>query len=341
MPAKPRRRRVHLVCPKPGSGLAHDHRILESALRGLGLHCPRFPHPGHGPESKRFRLARVLNPSLWFGGYDLNVFLEEIDLRWLGMARRQVLVPNQEWLRDDTRALLPRMDLVLCKTRHAESIFADLGCRTRFCGFSSPDRACLAGRVPYPAPAHYAEPRPIHVAGVSQAKGTRVLLEVWARNPRWPRLTVVARPIVTADLPAPPPNVRLVHEYLSDRALGQLMAAHNLHLCPSEAEGWGHTLVEAMSCAAVVLTTDAPPMSELIAPERGVLVPPAGSEPMRAGTRYWLEADALEAAVDALLGRSSEELRSAGHAARRWYEQNEARFADSIAALFEWPEIAG
>ncbi|EQD67759.1 glycosyltransferase, partial [mine drainage metagenome] len=56
-------------------------------------------------------------------------------------------------------------------------------------------------------------------------------------------------------------NIEHRIDYLDDAALQRLQNAHWFHLCPSETEGYGHYLVEAMGIGAVVLTTDAAPMN--------------------------------------------------------------------------------
>lgn len=332
---------VHVLPTSDSTGLANDKRLLDGALRALGVRVLDFPHPGYAPRSKRFRLKRLVTPSLWPGRYDANVFLERIDARWFPAARRQLLVPNQEWLRDACRALLPRIDLVLCKTRHAEAIFRALGCRTIYTSFTSLDRAATCGAPRYPELAHYAVPRILHVAGSSTVKGTGALLRAWSRHPQWPELTVLLRPQILARLDAPMlANVRYLMRTLEESELDRLMVEHNVHLCPSEAEGWGHNVAEALGCAAAVLTTDAPPMNELVTAERGVLVPASSSAPMRSGTRYRVDADALEDAIEGLLRASAEQRRALGHAARRWYEWNAGNFAAALGEVFVRSDLA-
>ena len=67
-------------------------------------------------------------------------------------------------------------------------------------------------------------------------------------------------------------NINYFAKYVDDDELRLVQNRHGVHLCPSEAEGFGHTLVEAMSCGAVVITTDGPPMNEMVTPDRGALV---------------------------------------------------------------------
>jgi hypothetical protein len=45
-----------------------------------------------------------------------------------------------------------------------------------------------------------------------------------------------------------------------------MLNSHLFHVCPSQYEGWGHCLHEGLGVGAVVLTTDAPPMSYFVDP---------------------------------------------------------------------------
>src|SRR5690606_10342903 len=92
-------------------------------------------------------------------------------------ARRNLWVPNPEWFKPCWRDDLGDLSGTLCKTHHAEDIFAGLGCRPRFVGFTSEDR--LDRAVPR-------QRRFLHLAGKSPVKGTEAVLEAWRRHPEWP-----------------------------------------------------------------------------------------------------------------------------------------------------------
>lgn len=45
-----------------------------------------------------------------------------------------------------------------------------------------------------------------------------------------------------------------------------VQAEHPIHVCASEREGFGHYINEARAAGALVVSTDHPPMNELITP---------------------------------------------------------------------------
>ena len=61
-----------------------------------------------------------------------------------------------------------------------------------------------------------------------------------------------------------PSNVTIVRQKMPLPELRRLMATTGIHVCPSACEGFGHSINEARSLGAVVVTTDAPPMNELV-----------------------------------------------------------------------------
>ena len=321
---------INLIAWDNPRGLGHDVRLLADTLCLLG-HRVDVTRLGRHRHDGRWRAAwlhlkmvlrRLLHRDRGATLYDLNIALEHVRPPFMRLARRNALVPNPEWLSSRSQRYLPRFDAVLCKTRHAMELFAARGCQALHIGFDSTD--CLA-------PDTLREPTFLHLAGASPLKGTARLLEVWRRHPEWPKLVVLQSP------DADPPRVaagNIEHriEHASSEAVRALQNHHAFHLCLSEAEGWGHYIVEAMSCGAIVITCDAPPMNELVDGSRGMLVAVGEGRPFNMACRVQFDEAALEEAVARVLVMPLPERQALGERARAWFEENHRGFPARLDA---------
>jgi len=305
--------RIRLLGRDNGAGLSRDMALLAAALgeAGAAVHSSALPHRGRVAEwLTRLRLAGH-QPA-----FDLNLMLERVRPEFAPGARRNALIPNPEYFRAQDRAALDRIDVVWAKTRHAERLFAALGKPVRYIGFASPDRRDPA------VPRRHAF---FHGPGRSANKGTAALLRLWAAHPEWPVLTVAWRR-KRVELDALPANVVLLREHLDDDAYRRLQNEHRFHLCPSQTEGYGHYLVEAMSCGAVVVTLDAEPMHELVTAERGVLVPAHATGTQDLATLYGFRDADMVHAIERCAAMPQAEADALGADARAWFESERAAF---------------
>jgi glycosyltransferase involved in cell wall biosynthesis len=320
--------RVNLVARDNGFGLSRNLRLLHDALADAGFEVTIS-------GIRRGALRKVLNPLKLRAGtlarrvsgrgaerWDVNLMLERVRPWFLATARRNVLLPHPEWFDQRDREWLPRLDQVFALTRHAIPIFQQLGTQIAYTGFTSEDR--LDRAVPR-------ERAFFHLAGRSANKGTDTLLALWRRHPEWPRLTVLQSPRVDRPLVSAPNIVHRV-DYIPDGELRRIQNAHRFHLCPSETEGFGHYLVEAMSVGAIVVTLDAPPMNEMVTSGRGALVPFSRTGTQSLATTYFYDERAMAAVVERLLDTSDVALDGVGEAARTWFENNDHAFRTRIAA---------
>jgi hypothetical protein len=323
--------RVNLIAHDNGIGLSRDTRLLAGVLAGGGFDVTVTALARDTRGTKKSALKTVAyrlrnRLPLWRGTrppFDINLMIERIRPHHATSARLNLLLPHPEWFTDADRAHLDTIDAVLAKTRHALDLFEALGKRTEFVGFSGEDR--LLAEVPR-------ERAFFHLAGGSENKGTRALLRIWGRHPEWPRLTLLQSPL-KASVAVHAANLDHRIEYLPDDALRRLQNAHAFHLCPSETEGFGHYLVEAMSVGALVVSVDAPPMNELVTPERGVLVPYAYTGTQRLATTYHVDEAQLESAIGRIIAMPDAHWQALGARARAWYVDNDARFRQRIVAV--------
>jgi hypothetical protein len=323
--------RINLIAWDNKVGLSTDLHLLADALRtgGYSVHISTLRR---GKLRKWTRPVRMRVRHAWRRmrgeeDYDVNLLLEHVRPEDLPYARRNLFIPNPEWCLPKDVQLLPRIDGVLAKTHHAQPIFEALGCRTAFIGFTSVDR--LDASVPR-------QRAFFHLAGRSSNKGTATLLATWRRHPEWPRLTVLQSPRNRGEV-VQAANIEHRIDYVPDDELRRIQNAHRFHLCPSETEGFGHYLIEAMSIGAVATTLDAPPMNEMITPERGALIPYSRTGRQNLATTYFYDGAVLETVVERLLQTSDAELERMGAAARAWFGDNDRMFRErictSVAAL--------
>ncbi|MFT6864585.1 MAG: glycosyltransferase involved in cell wall biosynthesis [Akkermansiaceae bacterium] len=309
---------LNIIARSNGVGLDRDVDLIHQAAAAAG----------HKVTVSHSRGISVL--AQWFGRkktFDANLFLERIFPRWLASAKTNILIPNQERFPHRHLSRLKKIDHVFCKSQHALTIFSQLHPSCHFTGFTSANLD--QSEIPR---------RPggiLHLAGRSTLKGTETVLNLWKKHPEWPTLTLLQH---KDNAPTEvPDNVHLIAAYLSQEEIIKLVNAHPIHLCPSLSEGWGHYIVEAMSCGATVITTDGPPMNELVHPDRGILVAVSETEPRHLGTNFKVDPAALESAITEALSMSEENRTSIQSNAKTWALENhrnfEQRFTIALAEI--------
>jgi len=328
---------VNLIAHDNGAGLSRDLELTARALRDLGYDTTVATLGHRGRLRNRLARLRAKWHRSWLGGrfdtrYDVNIMLEQVRPELFAQARFNVLVPNPEWFRAEWAAELKKLDGVLAKTRHAERIFTELGCRTCWTGFTGEDNFM---------PDVARQPTFFHGPGRSGNKGTPRLLELWRQHPNWPQLTVVWRH-EHAEISALPPNIVLIRDFVAADELRRLQNANLFHLCPSQTEGYGHYLAESLSVGAVVVTTDAEPMNELVTADRGLLVAARACGRQGLATLYDFDLDQMRNAVERCIAMPVDEQMRLGRAARTWFESNRDAFRTRLHdALAELPLASG
>jgi hypothetical protein len=262
---------------------------------------------------------------------DVVIFFERIvDHPRLWAARHRILIPNPEWLLQQAVDACARLTEMWHKTKASLATLPEFfpNLRHSYIGFSSPD---VFGT-------HPDFNGFIHFRGASTQKQTEVILAAWRRHPDWPELRVHSYSRDPAFLSFPDwlqwRNIRLMYSRLSrDQYLSEFAQA-GVHLCPSSVEGFGHSINEARSIGALIVTTDAPPMNELIDASCGVLITPVRTEQQNFGTRHIIDGAGFEKAMQAVLEMPLERRKELGADARRRYLADRERFRFLLADQF-------
>ncbi len=361
--------RVGVITYLKARGLGYDARSIRSALAGVpDLDLSFFPAADLYRVDRTLR-KRKLRPApvsgewawpeaerradlaTWVGGRDviltLEVFLREVAALAFAEGIPLIHVPNLEWIsdREGWATELGAADLVLAKTEHTVRALEGAGLgNVRYVPFSVP----LEPEPPRPTR------RPViffHSAGLGGShdpKNPGAVLAAFAERlggREDARLVLksqvpLARRKVPVDL-APYrglENLTVIERDLPYDEVLLLTRAADVAVYPSRAEGLGLPLLEALALGAAVITTDAPPMNEIVRDgENGLLVPGRERGRHRHVPLIEVDREALGDALERLTDPSLVDRLKAG-AARGLAERNR-RFREglreAIAAVTE------
>ena len=295
--------KINIISRKNGVGLSQDIKIIEHYLNELGIHTTFHDF------SEKIQFSPIK--------YDINVFLEIINIRWMTQAKENWIIPNQEWFEPHWKNALLRFNKILCKTHHAFNIFRTINKRSRYIGFTSEDK--------YDPNIDKDFNQFLHIAGKSGTKQTNLIWETWKNNPQLPQLTIVQdkNKFIQREKLS---NLTYIYDRLEENELKEMQNKIGIHLCPSEAEGFGHYIMEALSCQSVVLTTNASPMTELVQKETGFYVDVVKQERMRLSLKNIISVETLEKAVININITEEQELVEMGKRGREFYLNNDKSF---------------
>lgn len=320
--------KVGLVYWDTGFGIGRDVAIVEEVVRKLGCETRHIRTKIRSDVRERRAKFAVQAWRLLFP-LPLQIHFEQIHREQFRLARRNIIFPNPEFTDPKALSRTPNLSAICCKTRHGFELLSGHHPGCVFTGFTSVDRSLES------VPKDFR--RFLHVAGKSDFKGTDEVLEAWRRHPEWPELTVVWSPVCTYGGPRraleAPPNVNVISRFLEEQELLDLQNRCGIHLCPSQAEGFGHYINEALSAGAVVVTTDAPPMNEFVTAANGFTVTAEPEKDQFMSTLFTVRVDALESVIGRILETPTDTLGEMGRRSRRVFEEGREEFRDRFASL--------
>jgi glycosyltransferase involved in cell wall biosynthesis len=244
---------------------------------------------------------------------NINIFFEILNNRFYALAPVNLFFPNPEWF--EWPALLKGIDLVMCKTHDCQRIFKLWTDKTVFTSFTSEDRNTgqRADEIVY-----------LHTAGQSSAKGTDVIFKAW--KPDYPQLILTKLRDFGA-LEKPKANVHTCFDRVPIEILTEMQNKSTFHVCPSEYEGFGHYIWEAKSCGGIVITTDKPPMNEMVTEGvDGFLVPAVRSRRFHFGRLHMIEVAPLREVIEKTMLLTTKEIADMRLKSRWVWEDNDKQF---------------
>lgn len=160
---------------------------------------------------------------------DIGIFIQNIWMDCLNHNRKNVYVINEEWLNSDEILYMKEFDHLIVKSNFAKQLLVNEHKSIIKTGFFSLDRNFFPKNTN----------KILHFKGKSRQKNT----ELVKNN----------NDILILDSEK---------NYLTENDVIYELNNHDIHICCSLYEGWGHYLWEAMSCGKLVICSELPVFKE-------------------------------------------------------------------------------
>jgi len=249
--------KVNIILPMISIGYKMDAKVIQSVI----------------PKSK------ICTNKLFYENALMNIFIQDVnDKNFLKNAKYNLVVINQElFFHNGVHKNSPIYDIdyVLCKSSIAVKLAKKFKMEYKFkykiykIGFTTifPKIKTLK---------NYNEM--IHSAGSHHWKQTDTIVKLWLKHPELPKITITCEKQCYKNIKhllknkKLPENIVIYKKLIPFDKYIKLKNEIGIHITPSLIEGFGHYINEARIVGATILTSNYPPMNELVNKECGVLV---------------------------------------------------------------------
>lgn len=163
---------------------------------------------------------------------DIGIFIQNIFTDQLENNKKNLFIINEEWLSRDEILFLNQFDYLIVKSKHAKKLLSPHHSNIIQTGFFSLDRYFFpknTGKI-------------LHFKGKSMQKNTELVYKYKDKIK-----------ILDSEI-----------NYLTESQVNEELNCHDIHICCSLYEGWGHYLWEAMSCGKLVICSEIPVFKEYL-----------------------------------------------------------------------------
>lgn len=173
---------------------------------------------------------------------DVGIWIQNYDPNLMYLYKKNIFFINEEWAGVNELSNLHLFDYVICKSNYAKKLLSSYHnvIHIPFISIDYYDSSIIRKHSN------------LHFAGRSIQKNTELVLST-TNN-----LTLID-PYNRYKVDE---NVNHINTYQSKEQLIQLLNSHNIHVCCSLYESWGHYLFEGLSTGAEIICSDIPVFKE-------------------------------------------------------------------------------
>ena len=184
---------------------------------------------------------------------DVGIWIQNYDINLLNLFKKNIFFINEEWAGINELSNLHLFDYVICKSKYAQTLLKTY-CNAIYIPFISRN---------FYNPTVHRQNQFLHFVGRSIQKNTELVLSL--KN----ELTLID-PYNRYKVRE---NVNHINVYQSTDQLVNLLNSHNIHICCSLYESWGHYLYEGLSTGAEIICSNIPAFKEHLDPNLVHFIP--------------------------------------------------------------------
>lgn len=188
---------------------------------------------------------------------DVGIWIQNYDPNLMYLYKKNIFFINEEWAGVNELSNLHLFDYVICKSNYAKKLLSSYHnvIHIPFISIDYYDSSIIRKHSN------------LHFAGRSIQKNTELVLST-TNN-----LTLID-PYGRYKVDK---NVNHINTYQSFNQISQLLNSHNIHICCSIYESWGHYLFEGLSTGAEIICSDIPVFREQLDPDLVHFIPTSES----------------------------------------------------------------
>jgi hypothetical protein len=174
---------------------------------------------------------------------DIGIYIQNIDDTTLQYNKKNIFIANEEWITSYELGLLSNFECIIVKSKHAKQLLDPYHKNVIYAGFFSLSR--------FENPIHTGNI--LHFKGKSIQKNHELAFKYKYKY-----------------------NINIIDSetnYLTEADVIKNLNSHDIHICCSLYEAWGHYLWEAMSCGKLVICSEIPVFKEHLDPNLVKFIP--------------------------------------------------------------------
>jgi len=184
---------------------------------------------------------------------DVGIWIQNYDINLLNLFKKNIFFINEEWAGINELSNLHLFDYVICKSKYAQTLLKSHS-NVIYIPFISRN---------FYNPEIQSQNQFLHFVGRSIQKNTELVITL--KN----QLTLID-PYNRYKICE---NVNHINVYQSTNQLVNLLNSHNIHICCSLYESWGHYLFEGLSTGSEIICSDIPVFKEQLDPNLVHFIP--------------------------------------------------------------------